>query len=173
MSFSTRFLFGVMLGISVAGGAAAEGNGPVRGGTLSSIVHPEPPILSPLLNTATPIVLVATKINDGLVDYRSDGTLKPQLAESWDFSEDGLTLKFNLRKGVTWHDGKPFTSADVKFSIEEGLLKYSSTGKRIFQTLEGRGSRRAHGYPATVEADTGHLPKPQCFGNLASSEAPV
>ena len=69
MSLSTRFLFGVMLGISVAGGAAAEGNGPVRGGTLSSIVHPEPPILSPLLNTATPIVLVATKINDGLVDY--------------------------------------------------------------------------------------------------------
>src|SRR6266702_3126997 len=115
--------------------SAEERETPIRGGTLNSIVHPEPPILSPLLNTATPIVLVATKINDGLVDYALDGSIKPQLAESWDFSKDGLTLTFKLRKGVTWHDGHPFTSADVKFSIEEGLLKYSSTGKRIFQTL--------------------------------------
>ncbi|WP_247342228.1 ABC transporter substrate-binding protein [Bradyrhizobium sp. 61] len=115
--------------------SAEEKETPIRGGTLNSIVHPEPPILSPLLNTATPIVLVATKINDGLVDYALDGSLKPQLAESWDFSKDGLTLTFKLRKGVTWHDGHPFTSADVKFSIEEGLLKYSSTGKRIFQAL--------------------------------------
>jgi peptide/nickel transport system substrate-binding protein len=40
------------------------------------------------------------------------------LAETWGVSQDGLSWTFNLRKGVTWHDGKPFTSDDVKFSIE-------------------------------------------------------
>lgn len=38
----------------------------------------------------------------------------PELAKSWKWSEDGKQLTFALREGVTWHDGKPFTAADVK-----------------------------------------------------------
>src|SRR3954470_14558509 len=38
----------------------------------------------------------------------------PDLAKSWSWSEDGKTLTFALQNGVTWHDGKPFTAADVK-----------------------------------------------------------
>ena len=57
---------------------------------------------------------------------------KPALAASWKISPDGKTYTFNLRRGVTWHDGKPFTSADVKFSAEEAWKKLHPRGKATF-----------------------------------------
>ena len=39
------------------------------------------------------------------------------LAEGWDVSDDGRTYTFHLRDGVKWHDGEPFTSADVAFTL--------------------------------------------------------
>lgn len=42
---------------------------------------------------------------------------EPDLAERWEFSEDGLKLTFYLRQGLTWHDGEPFTAADVEFTF--------------------------------------------------------
>ena len=45
-------------------------------------------------------------------------TIVPDLAESWSWSEDGKQLTFRLRQGVKWHDGKPFTAADVKCTWE-------------------------------------------------------
>src|SRR5213594_2643178 len=42
----------------------------------------------------------------------------PELAETWESSDGGKTLTFHLHKGVKWHDGVPFSSADVKYTIE-------------------------------------------------------
>ena len=54
-----------------------------------------------------------------LVEFAQDDLRPvPGLAESWETSEDGLEWTYNLRDDVTWHDGEPFTSADVKFTIE-------------------------------------------------------
>ena len=51
-------------------------------------------------------------------------TIRPELATGWTWSKDGTALTFALRDGVTWHDGKPFTSADVKctWDMVSGLV---------------------------------------------------
>lgn len=88
---------------------------PKRGGTLRFVMKYEPPTLAAINNTSTPTT--SAKIFDGLVTYDFDLNPKPQLATSWSASPDGLRYTFKLRDGVVWHDGKPFTSADVAFSI--------------------------------------------------------
>ncbi len=55
---------------------------------------------------------------NGLVRYDKNLLPEGELAESWEISADNLTITFHLRKGVKWHDGAPFTSADVKFNYE-------------------------------------------------------
>ncbi len=52
-----------------------------------------------------------------LVLSKDRSIYEPDLAERWEFSEDGLTLTFYLRQGLTWHDGEPFTAADVEFTF--------------------------------------------------------
>lgn len=53
---------------------------------------------------------------EGLVTKNRNGTYEPALAESWDVSDDAKTWTFHLVRNATWHDGVPFTSADVKFT---------------------------------------------------------
>jgi len=65
-----------------------------------------------------------TMIFDSLVYLNSAEVPVPDLATSWSVSNGGDTYTFNLRHGVTWSDGKPFTSADVVYSIEN-VLKYN------------------------------------------------
>jgi len=63
---------------------------------------------------------VASLVFSGLTRLDKDGTPKPDLASSWEESDDGLTVTFRLRSGVTWHTGATFTSEDVVFTY--GLL---------------------------------------------------
>ena len=55
---------------------------------------------------------------DGLTDHDGTGQIVPRLAESWDYDPNTMTYTFHLAQGVTWHDGEPFTAADVKFTFE-------------------------------------------------------
>jgi peptide/nickel transport system substrate-binding protein len=67
-----------------------------------------------------------------LTEQSPDAKVKivPDLAESYEISGDGKSYTFHLRKNVKWHDGVPFTSADVKFSLEVDA-KYHPRGKTI------------------------------------------
>lgn len=73
--------------------------------------------LDPHLGTNDPEVLFNRQIYDYLVDLSANGELVPALASEWEISEDGLTYTFTLVEGVQFHDGTPFTSADVVFSF--------------------------------------------------------
>ncbi len=105
------------------------------GGTFIQIVQPEPPSMAPYLSTSGPIGLVAPKIYQGLLDYDNDLNIVPELAESFEVSDDGLTVTFKLQQGVTWHDGTPFTSADVQFTIMEVLKKFHPRGPNSFKEV--------------------------------------
>src|SRR6188474_322735 len=62
---------------------------------------------------------VIKSIFDGLMDYKPGTTeLEPDLAESYTVSEDGLTYTFKLHEGVKFHNGRPLTASDVKYSLE-------------------------------------------------------
>jgi peptide/nickel transport system substrate-binding protein len=64
----------------------------------------------------------------------------PELADSWDISDGGQTVTFHLHKGVKWHDGMPFSSADVQYTIE-----------RIMNPPQGMVSPRGPVFKALVE----------------------
>ena len=114
--------------------ARAQGS-PQKGGTLVIVVQPEPPTLAAYQSTAGPVGQVATKVYEGLLEY--DFQLKPSasLAQSWTVSADGKTVTFKLLPGVKFHDGQPFTSADVQFSVMDVLKKVHPRGVNTFRAV--------------------------------------
>ncbi len=106
---------------------------PKHGGTLTYSYNPEPTALSTIATTAVPVALASTKIFESLLEYAGPSLEpRPGLAESWTVAKDHLTYTFKLRHNVKWHDGKLFTSADVKFSIEKIVTPLHSRGKVLF-----------------------------------------
>jgi peptide/nickel transport system substrate-binding protein len=108
-----------------------------RGGTL--IVAADgaafPPNLNPAINTSNGAVYISGKVVETLAEAGVDG-LEPRLATSWEGSDDGLSFTVQLREGVTFSDGQPFTSADVKFSAEEAWKVGQSLGRTVLANLE-------------------------------------
>lgn len=113
---SSRFVMAVacLLGLSSAAFAQKQG------GTLRVTHRDNPPSASiweeATISTDMPFMSVFNNLV--VFDPKSPvdrlDRVVPELATSWAWSDNDTTLTFNLRHGVTWHDGKPFTSADVK-----------------------------------------------------------
>jgi peptide/nickel transport system substrate-binding protein len=88
------------------------------GGVLRVGMQTDPVGLDPHITNATSTRNMLENVYDTLVMFDSSLQIVPGLAESWTASDDGLTWTFTLREGVTFHDGTPLSSSDVKFSIE-------------------------------------------------------
>ncbi len=106
--------------IATAIAAAAPAMAQKSGGILK-LSHFDSPASMSILEEATratvqPMMGVFNNLvlYDQSIAKSSLDTVVPDLATSWTWSDDGKTLTFPLRQGVKWHDGKPFTSADVK-----------------------------------------------------------
>lgn len=114
--------------------AAGEAGG---GGRLIVAADSEPKNLNPAMVASNGVFFVASKIIEPLAEASYDGAngLEPRLATAWEGSENGLSVKFTLRSGVRWHDGQPFTSADVAFSALEVWKKHQNLGRQVFANL--------------------------------------
>ena len=96
--------------------AVKKDTGPAYGGIMVEGSIGDASNLIPILSTDSTSHGIASMIFNGLVKYDKNLNIVGDLAESWDISEDGLTITFHLRKGVKWHDGHPFTADDVLFT---------------------------------------------------------
>lgn len=96
---------------------------PTTGGTLVAVSNADPQTLSGLYANDGDSLSVVTFVAEPLLlgGENWGDSVEPALAESWEVSEDGLTYTFNLRQDVVWHDGEPFTAADVIFTYNAAL----------------------------------------------------
>jgi len=145
----TRRLFNAGLS-AVAGSLALPGMGWAqairRGGRLVVAADGEPRNLNPAVIASNGVFYVASKVIEPLAEmsYDAPDGLAPKLATAWRGSPDGRSVTFALRQGVTWHDGKPFTSADVAFSAMEVWKKLQNLGRVVFKDLEAVDTPDAH-----------------------------
>lgn len=161
------FLFAVTAGMAMLLPHASEAQ-PKKGGTLVMAMDTEPPTLASYVSTAQPVGEIATKVYDGLLDYDFDLKPVPSLAKSWTVSADGKTITFTLQEGVKWHDGKPFTSADVQYTFMEVLKKLHPRGINTFRDLEAVDTPDA----TTAVFKLAH-PAPYLMMALSAYESPV
>ena len=98
------------------GAAAAKAGTPKYGGSIitgqvGDLVTTDGASYSPITNNGI------GQVYDELINYGDHLEIQPRLAESWDLSSDNKQIKLNLRKGVLFHDGREFTSDDVKYNM--------------------------------------------------------
>jgi peptide/nickel transport system substrate-binding protein len=93
---------------------------PVRGGIFSRVLANDLPNFDTMGNTGSRVIQVVGPCCNGLVRYDSldPDKIVLDLAESYEVSADGLAYTFQLRKGLKFHDGKPCTSEDVKYTFD-------------------------------------------------------
>ena len=117
---------------------------------LSDNVKTIDPIGSPSVDAASE--RIRSLMFNSLVKKDEKFDYVPELASRIDRSEDGLTFTFTLRDGVTFHDGRPFTSADAKYTLDTVL---ASTFAKAASFFEGVGANRK-AFVKSVEAPDAH-----------------
>lgn len=135
-SLLTLLLAGAML---TACGGAKEGNEKEDNKTaerpLTVAMATEIDSMDPFKTAAGDTKTMMDQIFDGLLDVDEDGNLVPDLAESYEISEDGLTYTFKLKEGVKFHDGSDFSADDVYYTYDK--LSGLSTGEPLLSKFAG------------------------------------
>lgn len=113
---------GLVLALLLAGcqarGILPPPDGRPGGGELRVLLPFEPRSLDPNSPHDEAAVMMASNLFNKLVSLDAEARLYPDLAESWTVAEGGLSYTFKLRRDVHWHDGRPFTAADVRWTFE-------------------------------------------------------
>lgn len=91
---------------------------PAPGGTLTYAREGDADSLDPHKTTTTLSWQVHSQIYESLTAFDADGNIVPNLAKSWEISDDGLEVTFVLQEGVTFHDGTPVNAEAVKYTFD-------------------------------------------------------
>jgi peptide/nickel transport system substrate-binding protein len=145
MPLSRRRLLAATSGL-LALPAQAPAEAPARGGRLVVAADSEPTSLNPAIVASNGVFFVASKVIEPLAEaaYDAPDGLAPRLATAWQGAADGRSVTFRLREGVAWHDGQPFTAADVAFSALEVWKQLQNLGRVVFRNLEAVETPDAH-----------------------------
>ena len=105
---------------ATTGAPAAEqaAGTPVRGGVLKAAFSADPAGFDPVRGPSGMSHVVIEQVYSTLMALDPDAKPYPELAESYEVSDDGLTYTFKLRPNVKFHNGDPFTAEDVKFTFD-------------------------------------------------------
>jgi peptide/nickel transport system substrate-binding protein len=175
-----RNLIGFAVGGFFLALAAAPPSMAQKHGGILRIGHFDSPASMSMLEESTVAVnRPMMGVFNNLVIYNQDepqnrfDTIVPELATSWSWNEEGTELTFPLRQGVKWHDGKPFTAADVKCTI--ALLQGKAAEKL---RINPRKSWFDNVAEVTSKGDyevTFHLkqPQPSLLAMLATGWTPI
>lgn len=115
----------LVLFLPAYGRAASSGAKPHRGGTLIEAIGGDPPTVNPDVSTGVPDQMVGCMVYQSLVRMTRKFKPAPLLAKSWKITDKGKKYTFQLVH-AKWQDGKPFTSADVKYTLLNVSAKYGS-----------------------------------------------
>jgi len=112
---------------------------PEVGGTFVEGITGRPQFINPLLAHYNPVDQDLTAlIFNGLTQFDEDGMLQPDLAESWQISDDGLVYQFKLKPDIRWQDGRNFSADDVLFTtslLQDAEFPGLPSLKRLWQTV--------------------------------------
>ena len=103
---------------SVPAAGDTTGSGELLEGGRFVRLYVDPPTLDPHLTTDATSAQVIVEVFGGLVTIDKNLDVVPDLAESWDISADGRVYTFRIRPDAVFHDGKPVTAEDVRWSLE-------------------------------------------------------
>jgi len=125
----------VLIVAAIAVALAAPAFAQKAGGTLRVSHRDNPPSASIHEEATISTVMPFMSVYNNLVVFDPESKqnrpdrIIPDLATEWTWGNDGKDLTFKLRQGVKWHDGKPFTSADVKCTWDMLTAKDSKLRK--------------------------------------------
>lgn len=92
---------------------------PLQGGSITEGIVGTPRFINPVLSSSDADMDITSLVYSGLMRKEPDGSLVPDLAETYEVSEDGLNYTFTLKNNIYFHDGQPVTVDDVVFTIEK------------------------------------------------------
>ncbi len=130
----------------------------------------EPPGLDPRTGAAAAISTITLyNVYEGLTRIAADGSVQPNLAESWTVSDDGKTYTFKLVEGAKFHDGSDFDSSDVKYTFEANAAEDSAIKRKDrFTNMESIETPDTNTVVITLKE-----PRPDLLAQLGESTAVI